>query len=127
MEQQVAGRAGRYPKQYLLDTGFINLEQIGEMEGCGVEVYAPPKAGKGGMAAKAKDPPEIAGWRARMATEEGKRVYKDRCSTAEWVNAQIKERHGVRQFNVRGLARVTSIMLLVVITHNLLRWMALML
>lgn len=59
-----------------------------------------------------------------MATEEGKRVYKDRCSSAEWVNARMRERHGVRQFNVRGLAKVTAVVLLVAIAHNLLRWMA---
>ena len=90
-----------------------------------MEVYAPPKPSRGGKPPKAKEPKEVALWRERMATEEGKRVYRDRCSTAEWVNAQLRERHGVRQFKVRGLVRVTAVMLLVAIAHNLLRWMAL--
>lgn len=123
MEQQVAERTGKHPAQYLMDNGFVNLEHIRQMERWGIAVYAPPRAGQ--EAPKGKEPLEMAGWRARMGTEEGKKVYKDRCSSAEWVNAQVKERHGLRQFSVRGLLRTTSVMLLVVITHNLLRWMAL--
>ena len=123
MEQQVAKRAGKHPEQYLMDTGFVNLKQIIEMERSAVAVYAPPQAGY--EAPKAKDPPEIATWRARMSTEEGKKSYKERASSAEWTNAQVKQRHGVRQFSIRGLSRVTSMMLLVAITHDLLRWIAL--
>ena len=125
MEEQVCERAGKHPERYLMDNGFINLKQIGEMERSGVEVYAPSKPSRGERPPKVKDRTEVARWRARMATEEGKRVYRDRCSTAEWVNAQLRERHGMRQFSVRGLARVTAVTLLLVITHNLLRWMAL--
>jgi len=40
------------------------------------------------------------------------------------VNAQCRLR-GVQQFRVRGLAKTLSVMLLVAITHNLLRWIAL--
>lgn len=123
MEQQVAERTGKHPEQYLMDNGFVSLEQIIEMERSGVEVYAPPHAGHEGP--KAKDPPEIAGWRARMSTEEGKDTYRYRDSTAEWANAQLKGRHRMQQFSVRGLARVTSIMLLMGITHDLLRWITL--
>jgi hypothetical protein len=123
MEQQVAKRTGRHPEQYLMDAGFINLEQIREMERSGIVVYAPPTAGQ--EAPKAKDPPEIANWRARMSTEEAKKVYEHRFPAAERPNAQITEHYGVRQFRIRGLSRTSSFMLLVVITHNLLRWMAL--
>ena len=122
MEQQVAKRGGKHPEQYLMDTGFVNLKQIIEMEKTGVEVYTPPQAGHEGQ--KAKDPPEVAKWRARTGTEEGKDLYKER-TCAEWTNAQIKERHGLRQFNVRGLNKVTSFMLLMAVTHNLLRWITL--
>ena len=42
-----------------------------------------------------------------MATEEAKAIYRRRCAIAEWANAQARM-HGVSQFNVRGLAKVTS-------------------
>ncbi len=59
-----------------------------------------------------------------MATEEAKKVYRQRGATAEWANAQVRQ-HGVSQFTVRGLAKVTTVMLLVAVAHNLLRWAAL--
>ena len=60
-----------------------------------------------------------------MATDEAKAIYRQRGSLAEWTNAQVRL-HGVSQFSVRGLAKVTSVMLLVAVSHNLLRWVALM-
>ena len=48
-------------------------------------------------------------------------MYRQRGSTAEWANAQVRQ-HGVSQFNVRGLAKVSTVMLLVVVAHNLMRW-----
>jgi IS5 family transposase len=59
-----------------------------------------------------------------MATEEGKAVYRQRGATAEWANAQVRQ-HGVSQFTVRGLAKVTTIMLMVALAHNLMRWITL--
>ena len=50
--------------------------------------------------------------------------FLGRGSTAEWANAQVGQ-HGVSRFTVRGLAKVTSVMLLVAVGHNLLRWVAL--
>lgn len=82
-ERQVAERVGKHPAQYLMDNGFVNLEHIREMERCGVTVYAPPRAGQ--QSPKGKEPLEVAEWRARMGTEAGQKVYKDRCSSAEWV------------------------------------------
>ena len=56
-----------------------------------------------------------------MATDEGKAIYRQRGAIAEWTNAQVRQ-HGVSQFTVRGLGKVTSVMLLVAIAHNLMRW-----
>ena len=69
--------------------------------------------------------PELMAWRERMETDEGKAIYRHRASTAECVNALVRSRYGVQQFRVRGLLKVTSVALLVAITHNLLRWGAL--
>ena len=48
-------------------------------------------------------------------------MYRQRGSTAEWANAQVSQ-HGVSRFTVRGVAKLTSVMLLVAVGHNLLRW-----
>ena len=54
MEEQVAQRTGQHPGAYLLDGGFVDLDDIEALEGRGVRVYAPPKKGKGGQKATPK-------------------------------------------------------------------------
>ena len=59
-----------------------------------------------------------------METVEAKEVYKERAATAECVNAHLR-RYGMRQLMVRGTQKVLSVLMLVAVTHNLLRWIAL--
>lgn len=131
MEQQVAQRTGRHPGGYLADGGFVSLQDIVALEQQGVAVYAPlppvksPCARPEPTTPRATDPPEIVAWRTRMGTAEAKTVYKERAATAELVNAQVREHHGLRRFSVRGIPKATCVVLLVALTHNLLRWIAL--
>ena len=60
-----------------------------------------------------------------MGEEEAKEIYKERAATAECVNAKCRSMYGVQQFKVRGVAKVTSAMLWVAVTHNVLRWISL--
>ena len=69
--------------------------------------------------------PGVLAWRQRMETEEGQAIYRHRASTAECVNAQSREKYGAQRFTVRGMTKVSGIVLLLAITHNLLRWAAL--
>ncbi len=65
--------------------------------------------------------PAIKAWHERMKTDEAKEIYKDRASTIECVNAHMRNRN-LRQFNVRGLARVKeAVVLLYAIAHNAMR------
>ncbi|MFQ5861427.1 MAG: IS1182 family transposase [Dehalococcoidia bacterium] len=127
VEEQVAQRTGQHPGAYLVDGGFVDLEDIGTLEGHGVRVYAPPKRREGaqGVPWRPGTKPKVLAWRERMGTEEGQATYKHRASTAECVNALARERHGVQRFKVWGVAKVTCITLLVAITHDLLRWITL--
>ena len=102
VEEQVAQRTGRHPGAYLVDGGFVDLEDIEALEGRGVRVYAPPQK-----------------------REEGQAIYRHRASTAECVNAQSRMKYGAQRFTVRGMTKVIGIALLLAITHNLLRWAAL--
>ncbi len=127
MEEQVTQRTGHHPGAYLVDGGFVDLEDIETLERCGVRVYAPPKRGEGaqGVRWKPGTKPGVLAWRERMETEEGQTTYKHRASTAECVNAQAREKYGARRFTVRGVAKATCLALLVAITHDLLRWITL--
>lgn len=125
--EQVVQRAGCRPKGYLVDGGFVKREDITTMERCGVTVYAPAQGPRNTTSGRTKtspredDTPEVVRWRERMETEEAKEIYKGRAATAECVNAHAR-RHGLTQLLVRGVNKVRSVLLLVAITHNLLRW-----
>ncbi|MBI2848506.1 MAG: IS1182 family transposase [Chloroflexi bacterium] len=126
VEEQVVWRGGRHPDDYLIDGGFVALKDIETLERNGVKVYAPPKdSGEIGVERRAPETPEVTAWRERMKTEEAKEIYKERAATAECVNALMRARYGLKQFTVRGLPKVLCVTLLLVVTHNLLRWITL--
>ena len=126
MEDQVEKRTGQQPQSYLMDGGFATRGNITALEKRDIPVYAPVKLPRNRpeeerYRPRYDDSPEIVRWRQRMATEEAKAVYKNRGAIAEWTNAQIKQ-HGLSRFTVRGIAKVTTVMLLVAIAHNILQW-----
>jgi transposase len=130
LEAQVATRCGgRHPNRYLLDGGLTDKGTITALDERQVTVYGPaqpPKSkqpdGRTIGEARPDDAPAVAAWRERMATAAGQAIYRERGSLAEWTHAQWRQRHGLQQFRVRGIAKVTSVMLLVAVTHNLLQW-----
>ena len=130
MAEQVAQRTGQYPTEYLVDGGYVKRADFTALERRGSSVYAPLRpprtltSGREAATPRADDSAEVIVWRARMASAAAKAIYRQRGAIAECVNAQVR-RHGVTQFGVRGVDNVLSVMLLVAITHNLLRWIAL--
>lgn len=129
MVEQIARRTGGRPGDYLVDGGYATRDDVTGLEERGITVYAPVRAPRNKPDDERYQPrwgdsPEVAGWRARMASDAAKAVYRQRGAIAEWTNAQAR-RHGLGQFNVRGLVNTTSVALLLAIAHNGLRWMAL--
>jgi hypothetical protein len=129
MEEQVVKRTGQHPQDYLMDGGFATREAITTLERRGLTVYTPVRLPRNRAEEERHQPRygdsgEVVVWRERMATTEAKQVYRQRGAIAEWANAQVRQ-HGVAQFTVRGVAKVTTVMLLVAVAHNLLRWVAL--
>ncbi len=130
MEEQISQRTEGHPKAYLMDGSYAQLESITTLTERKITVYAPvrpPRTTTGGRersTPREDDTPAVAAWRARMETQEAKTTYKLRGATAEWSNAQARA-HGLLPFTVRGIHKVLSIVLLVVIAHNLMRWAAL--
>ena len=130
MAEQVEARAGVSPQAYLMDGGFASRDDITALGQKGIVVYAPTRpprtttSGRTEADPRPDDTPEVANWRARMQTEEAKEVYKERAATSECVNAHLR-RYGLRQLLVRGTDKVLSVLLLVAVAHNLLRWIAL--
>lgn len=129
MLKQVQGRTGVTPEDYLVDGGFATLQAIDDLSAAGVTVYAPTQPPRGSKRTQAEpratDSPAVAEWRARMATEEAKSIYRERAATSECVNGCLREHQGLQRFLVRGPVKVLCIALWMALAHNILRWMAL--
>jgi len=140
MVEQVIERSGSTPAQWLVDGGFPAHEQIDavhERTQGKTQVLAPvpePRAKTGKDAGNEGDempPPDkhqpkegdsgpVAQWRARMAGEDIKEIYKQRAATAECVNALARNR-GLQRLPVRGLGKVRAVAMLYALAHNLMR------
>jgi transposase len=85
--------------------------------------YAPPKTRKGTDPKKVQryDSEAVKKWRGMIGSEEVLDVYKKRCSTAEFSNAQVKNQ-SLQKFSVRGLIKAKGIALLHAIAQNLSRY-----
>lgn len=84
--------------------------------------YAPPKVKKGidPKIPLKSDSEAVLEWRKLIGTEKAEALYKERCSTAEFSNAQIKK--CLKSMLVRGLEKVRGMTLLHVIAHNISRY-----
>ena len=64
----------------------------------------------------------IGAHQARMETERAKQLYRLRSKIAEFPHMRIKSDWGLRRFSVRGLGKVMSEMLLIVLAYNFSQW-----
>jgi hypothetical protein len=131
MLAQVQQEQGSRPKEVLVDSGFVDAVDIDAREGAEVTIYMPPRnekkdqrEGRDPYAAKRRDTPLVAQWRARMGTAAAQQVYHGRCGPAERVHAWMVQRDW-RRFRLRGLAKAKVEALWQALTHNLKRLLAL--
>jgi hypothetical protein len=68
---------------------------------------------------------EMAAFLAKMDTAEAKAIYKQRAGVAEFPNAWIKDKMGVRQFRLRGLVKVTTEAVWACLAYNICQWIRL--
>jgi transposase len=127
MIEQLLARYGEAPAEHLVDGGYVNRVQISAVAaaGCGTTVYMPvPPAHVGSsrdpFVPHKRDSPAVIAWRARMATGEARRIYRERAATAECVNAIARNR-GLRAFGVRGRLKARAVLLWFALAHNLMR------
>jgi len=125
MLDQLDERYERVPPEALVDGGFATVETIDKAAERGCTVYAPLKdeekqqaEGKDPHARRKGDSDAVADWRSRMGTEAAKAIYGLRSQTAEWVNAQCRNR-GLWHMPVRGRPRCRIVALMYAIAHNL--------
>ena len=125
MHDDIERRLGALPKVLLADANHSSHAGIRDAAARGVEllVPVPDSSGRPRNSTRdqaANDPPIVA-WRERMETDEAKRTYRARAGLCELSNAHLRSHHGVEQFLVRGLTKVTSVILFAAIASNVLQ------
>jgi transposase len=124
---RIAGRYGRAPEEMLVDAGFGSLKDINHVKRThGTTTYAPLKnerkirqRGEDPYAPRKGDTATVVEWRRRMGTESAQAIYKQRSSSAEWVNAGCRNR-GLYRLVVRGVEKVRCCALWQALAHNVM-------
>jgi transposase len=85
--------------------------------------FSPAKLKKGIDPKKVQksDSEAVIKWRETLETDEMKESYGQRCSTAEFSNAQTKNQ-GMGEFLVRGFRKIRGMVNLHAISHNITRY-----
>lgn len=81
-----------------------------------------PQSKEGRAVSRKVDNSVMATFKAKMETKEAKQIYKQRGPVAEFTNAWIKSKIGLRQFSVRGLEKVNQELRWACIALNVSYW-----
>ncbi len=85
----------------------------------------PQNATKGRAIVRAVQAPQVQEFKQKMQTQQAQEIYRQRGAVAEFPNAWIKEKLGLRQFHLRGLLKVKLETLWVCLTYNIQQWIRL--
>ena len=92
---------------------------------CPVKQFCCPRTRGGRSIERREARPELAAFRAKMATPEARAIYRTRAQIAEFPNLWLKAKLGLRQFRLRGLVKVGLESLWAALTYNIQQWIRL--
>jgi transposase len=128
MREQVEQRSGGKVDQHLLDGGYLRMADIEHAHEHGVELFVPPKPARNlhrrgrELEPKPGDSEAVLAWKRRMASAEGKEIYRQRAATSETVNADLRSYRGLTQITVRGLSKIKCVALWCALAYNVLNF-----
>ncbi len=128
MRAQVEQRSGGKGEQPLLDGGYLRIADIEPAHEQGVELLVPPKPARQPhrrgreLEPKPGDSAAVLAWKRRMASAEGKEIYRQRAATRETVNADLRSYRGLTPFTVRGLAKAKCVALWCALAYNVMHF-----
>jgi transposase len=83
----------------------------------------PRSGGKGRtVSIRLEEQAEVADFRKKMEQETYRAIYRKRSEVAEFPNAWIKEKLGLRKFRVRGKVKAGSELVWACLTYNIMQW-----
>jgi transposase len=94
---------------------------------CGYQKQCCPKQPKGGrtVSIRLEEQADVAAFRKKMEAPEYREIYRKRGAVAEFPNAWIKEKLGLRKFSVRGLGKARCELMWSCLTYNIMQWVRL--
>jgi transposase len=128
MREQVEQRSGGKVDQHLLDGGYLRMADIEQAHEQGVELFVPPKPARNlhrrgrELEPKPGDSEAVLAWKRRMASAEGKEIYRQRAATSETVNADLRSYRGLTQLTVRGLSKIKCVALWCALAYNVMHF-----
>jgi transposase len=96
-----------------------------DCEACPHRAQCCPKhPAKGRMVSRLiSEPEEIVKFRQKMESEDAKQIYRKRGPVAEFPNAWIKDKIGLRKFSLRGIVRAGIELTWACLSYNAMVWM----
>lgn len=96
-----------------------------DCQACPWRAQCCPDSRKARSLVRTEEAPVMAAFKAKMATEAAQQIYKQRAGVAEFPNAWIKDKLGLRQFRLRGRVKVGLEALWACLTYNIQQWIRL--
>jgi transposase len=128
MREQVERRSGKKVQQQLLDGGYLRSRDIERAHQQGVDLFVPPKGARTEknrgreLQPQRRDSAAIRAWKQRMASPEGQEIYRQRASTSETINADLRTYRGLTQMTVRGLHKARCVTLWCALAYNVMHF-----
>ena len=92
---------------------------------CRFQARCCPGSKKGRSLLRMEKTAQLVAFEAKMQTEQARQIYKERAGVAEFPNAWIKDKFGLRQFRLRGVVKVGLEALWACLTYNICQWIRL--
>ncbi len=125
MAEAIVANVGELAETTSADAGYFSKDNVEHPTLAATNLLVPPSRHKHGQApAQGSDSASASPadrMRHKLASAEGRALYKMRKAIVEPVFAQIKAVRGLRQFLMRGLAAARGEFALMALTHNLLK------
>ena len=128
LREQVEQRTGQNVEQHLLDGGYLKAEDVEQAHQRGVALFLPSKPARKPerrgreLEPRPGDSEAIRAWKERMSSAEGKEIYKERASTSETVNADLRCHRGLGPMTVRGLKKARCVALWCALAYNVMHF-----
>lgn len=113
----------KYPRDGTMRYRYMATRE--DCQTCPAKQFCCPRTRHGRSIERIEPLPAVTAFRQKMQTDEARAIYKTRSQVAEFPNLWIKAKLGVRQFRVRGLAKVKTESLWAALTYNIQQWIRL--